>query len=259
MTELTQLFPDVDNMLALEAEELGAVVLSTVRKQVKKDGRVHMAAFLGALFQEYPHQSGGFPSARRKEIELAIAESWNWLEVQGLLLPAPDGNGAHGWRVMSRRAERFASVEDVKKFTAGRRLPRESLHPTMRDKVWSAFIRGEFDVAAFQAMKAVEVAVRDACPGIPAHVIGKDLMRKAFNPETGPLTDKQALAAEQESRANLFAGAIGSYKNPLSHRDVDFEHPDEAIEIVLLANHLLRIVDSRSKANQLAARAPQPD
>jgi uncharacterized protein (TIGR02391 family) len=99
-------------------------------------------------------------------------------------------------------------------------------------------MRGEYDVAVFEAMKAVEVAVRDAS-GFGADLLGKDLMREAFNPNEGPLA---------EGRAHLFAGAIQSYKNPGSHRDVSIEGPAEAAELVMLANHLLRIVDVRARA-----------
>jgi uncharacterized protein (TIGR02391 family) len=176
-----------------------------------------------------------------------VTEAWHWLEVQGLLITASGVNGAHGWRVLSRRAQRFQSADDIKKFSKSRRLSRELLHPRIAEKVWSAFIRGEFDVAVFQAMKAVEVSVREA-GGFTTADLGVDLMRKAFHEENGPLTDKSAEKSERQARSALFAGAIGSYKNPHSHREVDLNEPNEAMEIVLLANHLLRIVDGRIAA-----------
>jgi uncharacterized protein (TIGR02391 family) len=96
-------------------------------------------------------------------------------------------------------------------------------------------------------MKGVEVHVREA-GGFSASDIGTDLMRKAFHEDNGPLTDKSVEKSERQARSSLFSGAIGSYKNPHSHREVDLNNPNEAMEIVLLANHRLRIVDGRIAA-----------
>jgi hypothetical protein len=71
-------------------------------------------------------------------------------------------------------------------------------------------MRGEFDVAAFQAMKAVEVSVR-AASGLGDNLIGVNLMREAFAPDAGPLTDVNAEGGERVGRMELFAGAIASY------------------------------------------------
>jgi hypothetical protein len=68
--------------------------------------------------------------------------------------------------------------------------------------------------------------------GLGDNLIGVQLMREAFAPEAGPLTDTSAEGGERVGRMELFAGAIASYKNPHSHRDVDLDNPSEAIEIV---------------------------
>jgi hypothetical protein len=71
------------------------------------------------------------------------------------------------------------------------------------------FRRGNYDVAVFQALKEVEVAVRKASnakkAGYPDSEVGTALMRKAFHPETGPLTDRAVVPAEREAVMHLFS------------------------------------------------------
>jgi len=127
-----------------------------------------------------------------------------------------------------------------------RLLPKDVLHGSIAERVWMAYMRGEFEIAAFQAMRAVEVAVRSAA-GYGNEKYGVPMMREACSPGKGPLADLSADSGEQVARMELFAGAIGSYKNPPSHREIDLNDPVEALEIILFANHLLRIVDARVK------------
>jgi len=94
-------------------------------------------------------------------------------------------------------------------------------------------------------MREVEIRVRELSDSEPRD-IGVALMRQAFRPEVGPLTDQNAEKGEQEALSALFAGAIGVFKNPVSHRQVDYEDPTLASEVVLVADLLLRILDTRA-------------
>lgn len=136
--------------------------------------------------------------------------------------------------------------DDFRTFIKAKLLPRDFLHRAIADDVWLLFIRGQYDTAVFQAFKEVEVAVRTAGRFTPAE-IGVPLMRKAFHIETGPLRDSNAHEAERQALSDLFAGAIASYKNPSSHRHVTIG-PEEAVEMIMLASDLLKIVDSRIAA-----------
>jgi hypothetical protein len=55
-----------------------------------------------------------YDSNREGDISLAVTEAWTWLEVQGLLVPTP-GND-HGWRTLSRRAEKMKTPADTQRF-----------------------------------------------------------------------------------------------------------------------------------------------
>jgi uncharacterized protein (TIGR02391 family) len=177
-------------------------------------------------------------------VEEAVREAWAWLEGQGLLIKTPGYIGHNPLRSLSRRARQLANEPDARKVFSARRIPKETLHHAIREDVWSLYLRGKYDQAVLVAMKAVEVAVREAA-GFTDADYGTDMIARAFNENNGPLRDPAAQPSERIALRNLFVGAHGSYKNPHSHRNVPLDDPDEAAEIIMLANHLLRIVDSR--------------
>lgn len=142
----------------------------------------------------------------------------------------------------------FQRIYDYRKWDAVQKillsdsLPKLELHPVIAQGVLPIFETGRYDSAVFEAFKQVEIAVRKA-GGYTDGDIGTDLMRKAFHTNDGNLTDQNQRKGEKQARSDLFAGAIGSYKNPGSHRNVKIT-AEEATEIIIFASHLLRIVDS---------------
>jgi uncharacterized protein (TIGR02391 family) len=237
---LYDIFPDPDALLALEPEELAGVVLEFLNSLNNQTA----SQLLNTHNFSLPNTVEGYPPERKGEILKALMESWGWLEREGLIAPRP-GSGSEGWVFITRRGRKIQDRSGFQLYRHSDLLPKKLLHPTIAQKVWSSFIRGENDTAVFQAFKEVEVAVRIA-GGYPLTEIGIPLMRKAFDINTGPLTNQNLPEAERTALQHLFAGAIGSYKNPQSHRNVSITDPTEAVEMIILASHLLKIVDSRN-------------
>ena len=242
MPTLTSTIPDVNVLVALAPEELAEVVLRLAHEHRQNDN-VHLQA-IASHIHGTPGASDGYPPNRKNDAELALAEAWNWLSVQGLLIPAPGPNGNNGWMFLSRRARAILATDSFKTYARSVAFPKALLHPSIAEDVWLDIVRGDLETAVFKSFRAVEVAVRET-GNFADTDIGTTLMRKAFDKTTGPLSDMQQPEAEREALAHLFAGAIGSYKNPHSHRTVSINDETEAQEMVILASHLLRIVDSR--------------
>lgn len=248
MATLLDCLPDPDTVLNLEPEELAGFVMEYLHSLSPQDRSSQLMRnnFGGSLFY-YPHLCPPayqrLDAEKREKITQAAMEAWFWLEREGFLAPTPGPN--RDTFFITRRGERVKNALDLQAAQKADMLPKGLLHPLIAEKTWSLFLRGEYDTAVFQAFKEVEVAVREA-GGYTATDLGVDLMRKAFDTVRGPLTDQTRPKAEREALGHLFAGAIGSYKNPSSHRKVALE-PEETVEILMLASHLLRIIDSISE------------
>jgi uncharacterized protein (TIGR02391 family) len=236
---LIDYLPNAAALLELEPEDLGAILLNIVHQD-----RSPRFAFSNIEMPLWNANSPAYPYQKRQEVGRALAESWLWLQSEGLIMSDPDQ--PNGWYCLTRRGQRLRTSVDLEAYRYGNLLPTATLHPSLVEQVRPMFLRGDYDIAVVQAFKAVEVAVRGAAL-LPADMVGIDLMRTAFHQTSGPLTDMTVIEAERQALSHLFAGAIGHAKNPGSHRTVVIGRA-EAAQLISFASYLLGIVETRANA-----------
>jgi hypothetical protein len=210
MPGLRDILPDRDVLLQMRPEDLAPILLSLVRLSIQNG--IFTTGHIGHVQSGRGYTHFGYVDGNDLEVERATAEAWAWMERNGLILPAPGINGAHGFKALSRDGEKIANKEaDFSHLRDLASFPKTLLHPSIADKVYAALARKDLDEAVLVAFRAVEEAVRAAGGyGHGPDDVGTKLMRKAFDKDKGPLTDKTQPEAEREALAHLFAGAIGS-------------------------------------------------
>ena len=248
---LRDVAPPADDLLVMEAEEVAGILLAACKRSGHSQFSRH-----NLLLNVQSNTPPVFDGHIAQDLPAVLAEGWAWLERECLLIAKPTDPQ---WQVLSRKAARIETPADFEVYRGAAAFPRTLLHPRVDKEAWPSFSRGRFDTALFEAFREVEIAIRDAA-GFAQHEHGVPMVRRAFHKDTGPLTDRTVDDGEREATSNLFAGAIGSYKNPNSHRHVGRDDVAEAGELLVLASHLLRVVEQRDQrwpAPRLRALARQ--
>ena len=121
----------------------------------------------------------------------------------------------------------------------------------LRSASRTLFRDGHYARAVEQAFKCLDNLVKERSELPDAH--GAGLMRTAFSAQD-PILKLSDLASksqkdEQQGYMDIFAGAMTGIRNPRAHEHKFVDEPEVALEMLVLANHLMRMLE-RSTVSQ---------
>ncbi len=226
--------PTAEELRQLSTPELGLIIL--------KSGSADLNANSIIQGHRQVHDQNQEPDVQH--LLERFGDAWAWLVANGLIGPHVNQDSSRGWCRVTDKGRQVAEENSLTALMADQRLP-DDLHPRLREAK-RQFRSGNPELAVFEAMKQIEVRLRELS-GAGNDEIGTKLARHALDPKSGPLADHHLEFAEREAISHLFAGALGAFKNPTSHRIVDFDDPALAADAVLLADLLMRMLDQAER------------
>jgi len=233
-------------------EELASALLEDMQARLQNPinsmaNRNHVGTNLFAVGAFYS-SNGAVVHDLANRIDKADRDAFALLEKWELAEPDADMNGRNGYMVLTEKGKAATDRTDFERIRVRGLLREEMLHPRLQGQIYGYFAADDLGTAVFEACKAVEIEVREA-GGYAEKEHGKTLMFKALA-LGGPLTKASDDKSDCEALAGLFAGALSRFRNRGAHTRRTFEDVLEAMEELMFASRLLRIVDERRPAVQ---------
>jgi len=221
-------------------DELGTHIILDLQNKRRPDEFFSPSNYANDLARQY---GADMPS---REFSSAVHEALAWMQRELLLVRNHKSMPPSDALMLSRSGSTF-TVDDLPRMRIERILPEFLLHYRLRSVCMDIFNSGHYQAAVFEAFRVLEVTIRERA-NYNETDYGTDMISRAFNDQRGPLRDQTATEAERQAMQRLMSGAYGVYKNPSGHRDIELIDPQKAAELLIIASHLLRIVEAQNPA-----------
>ena len=239
MPALRTLVPEARSVLEMQTADLAGYLLEVLLSAGPMDSGIwNRRNYCMQASREYVN-AGEPPNM---DVGIACSSAWAWLEANGFICKHPEQD--NDWYIPTSRGKTLRTHQDLRTYMTSEQLPESLLHPELLVNVRPLYFQSRFETAVFEAFKTLEVTIRNTAE-LGHDLVGVALASRAFHSDDGPLTNLATEKGERVALMNLMTGALGSYKNPASHRRVEIS-AEEARDMIILASHLLKIVESRS-------------
>lgn len=239
LDELVRRIPTAGDLLSLSPTQLDAALLDVIAQRMNNPDPV-AAKYVDRREIQNLYVIGNTQSYQQtQDADAALMESWQRLTAAALIIQA--SGQLDGMTTLTKKGKAVAGNANFDEINARQKLTRDMLHPDFQGSVYDNFTAGNYDTSVRDAMVLVEDAVRTVA-GLTNADYGAGLIKKAFKVGTGKLTDSTISATEQQSVHDLFLGAFGTIRNPVSHRKIGKDDPLAVIEELMLASRLMRFV-----------------